>query len=244
LLTISFVHIKQAALRVLAITVLFVLLGLISGSVAAQGLDSPDSFTCITNRTLLRHDAELTLVTADKPLDGGILVFTNGTYSVNKGKIRTLQPGQYLRTDGFLVNPDNSIVPVFDHITQEGGRVMVFKDGDGTAITGPLTLPDGSIINPDGSYSRGTKRARLVDGQLLTLSGGVINRLDTITYKDGRVFVYKNGVIIPLQTPDVIMGMYDGSKVRGDGFVTFGDGSTLQLTNGQMVTVTGVRPDW
>ena len=241
LLTMRFVHMKQAALRLLAVTFF---LGLVSGSAVAQGINSPDAVTCITNRTLLRHGTELTLVTADKPMDGGILVFTNGTFSINKGKIRTLEPGQYLRTDGFLVNPDNSLVPVFDHITQRGGRVMVFKDGEGTTITTPLTLPDGSVINPDGSYTRGTKRARLVDGQLISPDGAAMNRLDSITYKDGRVVVCKNGAIIPLQSRDVIMGMYDGSKVRGDGLVTFNDGTTLQLTDGQMITVDGVRPDW
>jgi hypothetical protein len=40
------------------------------------------------------------------------------------------------------------------------------------------------------------------------------------------------------------MGMYDGTRVRGDGLVTFPDGSTTQLADGQIITLAGVRADW
>jgi hypothetical protein len=43
-------------------------------------------------------------------------------------------------------------MPVFDHLAMSKGRVMVFMDGQGEALSAPLTLPDGSVINPDGSY--------------------------------------------------------------------------------------------
>jgi hypothetical protein len=71
-----------------------------------------------------------------------------------------------------------------------------------------------------------------------------INRFDTITYNDGRVVVYKSGAIIPLQNREVIMGMYDGSKIRGDGQITWSDGILSQMTNGQLIVVQGVRASW
>ena len=82
-----------------------------------------------------------------------------------------------------------------------GARVMVFKDGEGEALADPLTLPDGSVINPDGFYTRpGGGYSRLVDGQLLTLEGASLAGLDTISFRNGRVVVYKAGALIPLQS--------------------------------------------
>ncbi len=177
-------------------------------------------------------------------LGSGIQVFTNATFKVNDGKVRNLEEGQTLRSDGYMLNSDGTLVPVTDHIVMSNGRVVVFKDGEGTPITEPLKLPDGSIINPDGTYSRDVRSARLVDGQLLTLDGAPMARWDTITFNDNKVVVFKNGILIPLQSADVTMGMYDGTRVRGDGFLTFKDGTTGQMTNGQIMTVEGVRPNW
>jgi hypothetical protein len=135
-------------------------------------------------------------------------------------------------------------MPVCDHIAMIGATVTVFRDGEGEPITDTLVLPDGTCINRDGTYARRYGRSsRLVDGQLLTLQGAPMSGLDTISFRDGRVVVYKAGSLIPLQSPIVIMGMYDGTRVRGDGFITFRDGTTTQMTEGQIVTVPGVRAD-
>jgi len=172
-------------------------------------------------------------------------VFTNGMFRVNEGKARNLEAGQILRADGILLNPDGSIMPVFDHIAMSKGVVMVFKDGAGERLTSTLTLPEGSIINPDGSFARPNGRhARLVDGQLITLEGAAMSTLDTITLRNGKVVVYKSGALIRLDSPVQIMGMYDGSRVRADGLITSPNGATSQLTEGQTITVEGVRPGW
>ena len=211
----------------------------------AQANSSTEAVTCLTNRTLLQRRGEWTLLESQMTMPGGITVFTNGTFQVNEGKTRHLEAGQILRADGVLLNPDGSVMPVFDHIVMSNGRVMVFKDGEGEALTAALTLPNGSILNPDGSYSRPSgRRSRLVDGQLLTLEGASMRGLDTITLRNGKVVVYKSGALIPLPSPNVIMGMYDGSRVRGDGLITSRDGTTSQLTEGQTITVEGVRADW
>ena len=68
--------------------------------------------------------------------------------------------------------------------------------------------------------------------------------LDTISFRNGKVVVYKSGALIPLSSPNIIMGMYDGTRVRGDGLVTSRDGTTSQLTEGQTITVEGVRAGW
>jgi hypothetical protein len=203
-----------------------------------------DGVICLTNRSLLQRGGEMTLLKAEMTMPGGIEVLTNGTFRVNQGKPRLLKEGQILREDGFLLNPDGSTMPVCDHLALSGARVMVFKDGDGEALAAPLTLPDGSIINPDGTYARAGRSSRLVDGQLVTLEGASLAGLDTISFRNGKVVVYKTGAVIPLQSRDVIMGMYDGTRVKGDGFITFHNGTTTQMTEGQIITAPGVRASW
>lgn len=233
---------KQTTLRALVIIQFFVAANAVL--VFAQANSFSEGVICRTNRTLLQSGREWTLLPAPMTMSGGIKVFTNGTFRVNEGKIRSLGAGQILRADGTLLNPDGSVMPVFDHIAMSKGTVMVFKDGEGAGLTAPLTMPDGSVINPDGSYARGTRRSRLVDGQLLTLEGASMGGLDTITLSNGKVVVYKSGALIRLESPVQIMGMYDGSRVRADGLVTFRDGTTTQLIEGQTVTVEGVRAGW
>ena len=234
---------KRSTLRAFVIIQFFLVAN--SALLFAQPNSFDEGVIVRTNRTLLQRGNEWTLLTADMTLPGGIQVFTNGTFRVNEGKERNLKEGQVLRADGYLLNPDGSVVPVWDHIAMIGARVMVFKDGEGEGLTTALTLPDGSIINPDGSYLRPNGRySRLVDGQLLTLEGASLAGLDTISFRNGRVVVYKAGALIPLQSPNVIMGMYDGTRVRGDGLITFHDGTTTQLSEGQTMTVPGVRADW
>ena len=68
--------------------------------------------------------------------------------------------------------------------------------------------------------------------------------LDSITLRDGKVVVCKSGRLIQLESPLQTMGMYDGSRIRGDGLLTSRDGTTSKLTEGQTITVEGVRAEW
>src|SRR5437870_10871798 len=159
---------KPMALRALVIIQFF--LAANAGMLIAQSNFSKEGVTCRTNRTLVQRGGEWTLLSSEMTMPGGIKVFTNGTFQVNDGKARDLQEGQILRSDGNLLNPDGSIMPVFDHIVMKG-KIWVFKDGEGAPLSDPLTLPDGSTLNPDGTYTRPGRSARLVDGQLLSLDG-------------------------------------------------------------------------
>ena len=219
-----------------------------AGLLCAQTNASAEAVTCRTNTSLLQRGGELRPLTEEMTMPGGIEVFTNGTFRVKEGKTRRLKEGQILRAEGYLVQPDGSTMPVFDHIAMSKGRVMVFKDGEGEALSAPLTLPDGSVINPDGSYWRPAgsygRRGRLGEGRLLTLAGAALAGLDTISLRNGKVVVYQSGAFISLQAANQVMGMYDGTRVRGDGFITFRDRTTTQLTEGQIITAPGMRADW
>jgi hypothetical protein len=234
---------NQVTLRPLVIIQVF--LGASSGLLFAQADYAGDTATCRTNRTQFQHGGDCVALTNIMTMPGGIRVFTNCTFRVNQGKARPLQEGQILRDDGFLLNSDGSVIPVRDHIVMSKGTVMVFKDGEGEALTATLTLPDGTGINLDGSYVRSSgRRSRLADGQLLTLDGIPIRGLDTISMHNGSVVVYKSGALIPLKSAVVIMGMLDGTRVRGDGLITSPNGTTSQLIEGQTITMPGLLVDW
>lgn len=237
---------KKSVLRPLLVFQLFA--AATPGLVFAQTNSSAEAVTCRTNTTLLQRGGELTLLTETMTMPGGIEVFTNGTFRVKEGKARALKEGQILRAEGYLVQPDGSTMPVFDHIAMSKGQVTVFKDGEGEALSAPLTLPDGSVINPDGSYWRPSgsygRRGRLGEGRLLTLEGAALSGLDTVSLRNGKVVVYQSGAWRSLQSANQVMGMSDGTRVRGDGLVTFRDRTTTQLAEGQTITAPGARADW
>jgi hypothetical protein len=233
---------KQTRLHVLVMAA--IVLAAATGVACAQGASTLQAVTCRTNTSLLQRGAAWEPLTAKLILPGGIEVFTNATFCIDEGKERRLKEGQILRSDGFLLNPDGSILPVRDHLAMSG-RVTVFKDGEGAALSAPLILPDGSVVNPDGTYTRPNNRyGRLVDGQLLTLGGVPIIGMDAITYREGKVVVYKSGTLVLLQSSTIIMGMNDGSRIRGDGLITFRDGRTTRMAEGETLTAPGVRASW
>jgi hypothetical protein len=227
------------------VIVIQMLLGASTGLLLAQSNYGGDSVTCRTNTTQFGQGGEYVLLTNTMKLARGIEVFTNCTFRVNEGKERPLREGQVLRADGFLLDPDGSIGPVRDHIEMTKGVVTIYKDGNASPLTSTLTLPDGTGINSDGSYARSSgRRSRLADGQLLTLEGTAIQGFDTISMRRGKVFVYKSGTLLPLESAVVIMGMADGTRIRGDGVMTSPSGTTSQLAEGQILIFPALRRDW
>lgn len=173
----------------------------------------------------------------------GIKVMTNLTYTVNAGRERKLLEGQILDKDGTLQSPDGSLMPVMDHVTQKGGKVMVFKDGVMTLVSGETQLADGSRVFADGTYVRKSgERLRLMDGQLIKVDGATLPATDTAMLQDGRVVVQKDGSSIPIKLrPTQSMMMSDGTKVLGDGTVIGKDGRTSKLVEGEVLKIEGVR---
>ena len=164
---------------------------------------------------------------------------TNGEFTVAGGKVRKLLEGQLLLRDGWIVYPSGSIEPVVDHVGMNAGRVIVVRDGVATPLTDRMTFPNGLGISPDGwaDYPSGS-HARLADGQLFRMDGSPIPAKDTVTLKGGVVVVEKDGSLIRLVS-NQIMGMNDGTKVQGDGFLVKPDGTTIRLYEGETVFVEG-----
>ena len=206
----------------------------------AQSADSADGVTVKGDRVYCLRGDRTELLTDNVKFPFDVEVTTNGTFTVANGRERRLQPGQVLRRDGWLLDADGSIQPVFDHVAMKGGQVIVVRDGQTGSLTEQKNFPNHMIIAPDGTcVSTDGRRARLVDGQAFRMDGTVIPAKDTATLINGRVVVQKDGSLSPL-SPVQIMGMSDGTRVRGDGTITKRDGSTSQLREGRTVLIEGV----
>jgi hypothetical protein len=170
-----------------------------------------------------------------------ILVNTNGAFTVAGGKPRQLREGEILDRSGMLLKGDGTISPVMDHVAMNRGRVMVVRDGDASEVKDLVKLGDGSTISADAylTPSSGTRR-RLLDGEIFFLKGGALPSRDTISMKDGRVMVQKDGSPLVIEGARTIT-MNDGTKVFGDGTVVKFNGETKKLREGETIVVEGVQ---
>ena len=208
-------------------------------SLQAQTNNPADGVTVKGEEVYCIRGEQLEVLTDNLKLSSDIEVNTNGCFKVGNGQERKLEEGQVLRRDGWLLNRDGSVWPVFDYVAMKEGKVIVVRDGRAETLTAPTTFPGNLKIAPDGScvYPNGSS-ARLVDGQLFRLDGTSVPAKDTVTLKNGRVVVQKSGTLISL-TPSQIMGMNDGTRVRGDGSIMNRDGTITQLREGQTVLIEG-----
>ena len=192
-------------------------------------------------KTFVVRDGKTDELQKNISLPGDIQMTTNGTFQVKQGKERILQEGQVLSRDGTLTSADGTAMPVSDHITMKNGRVILVKEGEPAPLAAEVKLGDGSRISPDGwLYFPNGSRSRLLDGQIFKLDGTAMPGIDTVTLQGGKVFVQKDGSLLPVPSGRSMM-MSDGTKVLGDGTVVKNDGSTVKLSEGQIITLEGVR---
>jgi hypothetical protein len=209
-----------------------------ASSLQAQVADLVDGVTITNGQPYAMQGGSLEPLTQNLEFPLDIEVTTNGSFKVAKGKERNLLEGQVIQHDGWLLSPDGSIEPVFDHVTMQG-KVFLVRDGESQALTNQMAFPNGLNINPDGTclYPDGSN-TRLMDGKLFQLDGTPIVSKDTISMKNGQVVVQKEGKMISI-LPWQTTGMNDGTTVRGDGLIQKKDGTQSQLVEGQTILVDG-----
>jgi hypothetical protein len=171
---------------------------------------------------------------------GGITVLTNGTFRVKEGKPRAFTEGQSLGKEGRLLNPDGSIEIVFDHIAMRRGVTFVVKDGESAPVSGEYRLGNGTRVRADGYvfFSDGKQRF-LLDGELLRLEGGAVAATDSVTLKNGKVILQKDGSMLTLDRGRTMM-MSEGTRVFGEGYLIQRDGTRVDLAEGQIILIEGV----
>ena len=186
------------------------------------------------NGTVIRTVTEVAL-----PFE--ILVQTNGTFTVKGGKVRRLEEGDVLGSDGMLLKPDGSIHAMMDHVTMNRGQVLRSEDGEAAAPRDSIQLGDGVTVRPDRKIITPQGKASWVlDGELFKPEGGTVPARDTITMQDGRVMVQKDGTMLALD-PARSITMNDGTKVLGDGtIIGFLTGQQTRLAEGQVFVIEGV----
>ena len=205
----------------------------------AQTVSSVDGVRVKDGKEYSMQGDRAELVTDNIEFPFNVVVTTNNTFKVADGKERDIADGQVIRRDGWILNPDGSIEPVFDHVAMKDGKVIVVRDGQTQALTQTMNFSNKMSIAPDTfcTYPDGI-HTRLMDGQLFRLDGTSIPSKDAVTLKNGHVVVQKEGTLVPLAA-NQIMGMNDGSRVGGNGSIQKHDGSTVTLHEGQTILIDG-----
>ena len=221
---------------------LVILAILCAPAIQAWAGDAADGVTVKDKKVFAMQGDKLEILSTNINLPFDVEVSTNGTFKIgDDGKERQIQEGQVVRNDGWLLNPDGSIEPVFDHVVMKDGRVYVVRDGEATVISKPFVFPNNISVGPDGTGSGlPGGRSRLQDGQLFRMDGTLVQSKDTVTLKDGHVVLQKDGSLIPL-APVQMMGMSDGTRVYGNGRIQKPDGTTIELREGQTVFIEGAK---
>lgn len=224
--------------------VILILAGLFSGVLPLRAEVDP-SIKSVQRRdgqNLIQREGSAVIGTNAVELPEGILVLTNGTFTVNAGRERKLREGEVLSADGMLTSPDGTVAPVVAHVVMKKGRLHVVRDGEAVPAGTEVILGDGTRIKPDGTATaKDGQLRRLLDGQLAKLDGSNIPSTDTATLSKGRVVLQKDGGKMTLR-PDQTIAMSDGTKVFGDGTVLFMDGSRTKLSEGVILKLPGVVP--
>ena len=185
-------------------------------------------------------DGKVLMAPDEIVLPFNIVVRTNGTFTVKGGEERKMLEGEMLMSDGMLLRPDGSIALVLDHVTLSRGRVLVTRDGISTELTAAMKLGDGTTVSPDGSVTPPNGSARkMLDGELFPLEGGKLPTRDTVTLKNGKVIVQKDGTQLVVEAARSIT-MNDGTKIMGDGTIIKLNGERTNVVEGQIFTLEGV----
>jgi hypothetical protein len=211
----------------------------------AADLASVERIQMTGGQMLVVLDGQTVPMTNEVILPYEIRVKTNGTFTVQGRRSRTLKEGQILGADGMLLSPDGHIEPVLDHLALTAGKTFLSADGDTSQArrdirlgNGALLTPDRVLLSPNGTWMR------VIDGQLLTPAGTTIPAKDTISLRDGKVIVQKDGPLadgsLLSVPPNRSLMMNDGTKVFGDGTLIARDGKVTKLSEGQTLVIEGV----
>jgi hypothetical protein len=166
---------------------------------------------------------------------------TNAVFRVGQGKERTLREGQILLPDGFLLGTDGSLAPVFDHYVMKRGDFWVCRDGVESRVAVLVGLPSGDRIDPAGWIRRPNgSSTRLIDGELLSLSGQPLPSWDVVSKLDGHLRIQKEGALVAVPSGRSLM-MNDGTKILTDGTLVSSSGTARALSMGEYVLLPGIR---
>ena len=214
---------------------------LVSFSLVAAPMTGVEKVQFRDNKVFAWRNGAVIQTKTEVALPFEILVQTNGIFTVKGGKVRRLEEGDILGSDGMLLKPDGNIHAMMDHVTLNRGQVLQNADGEAATPRDSIQLGDGMTLRPDRKIITPQGKASwLLDGELFKPEGGTLPARDTITMQNGRVMVQKDGTMLALD-PARSITMNDGTKVLGDGTVIgFLTGTQTKLAEGQVHIIEGV----
>jgi hypothetical protein len=178
-------------------------------------------------------------------MGAGFHVHLDGTIWQDAKPLWQLRDGELFAADGTVMDASGRVTHVVAHYLRRGGEFRLVVQGDETPVAPGTQLADGTqlldhgfVVMPDGS------RSYLEDGQGFALPGGELPSWDTVTFRNGKVTVYKDGTLLELDRNRVLM-MSEGTKVFGDGRVVRRDRendwaeATFQLPEGSLLKLPG-----
>ena len=216
--------------------------GAVSVAHAADNAPQVDLVVMKDGKPTLQVDGEFKPLEKDLALTPAITVLTNGTFTVHEGSPRELKEGQTLRKDGMLLNPNGTIATVEDHAILLKGKVWIYQNGSGAPLQTEFAMPDGTRISATGQIRTASGEfRRMVEGQMFKLTGEALPTKDSVTMRNGTVFVQKEGTQFAIKPRQSIM-MNDGTKVYGSGKLENRDGATQTVAEGQVILLPGIVP--
>ncbi|MBI1842274.1 MAG: hypothetical protein HYR88_15670 [Verrucomicrobia bacterium] len=205
------------------------------------------SVPCVRMRSgrveVLRAGIQAPLLRALR-LPNEIELHPDGVLLKRGAPIGKLAEGERLFMDGALFRPDGSMTYPQEHFVRVKGKLMRVVQGVAEPVPPGQQLENGTWI---GEYGRmimpNGYASHLQDGQIFQPDGQELRAWDTITYRDGRVVLFKDGSLIPLP-PGRTMVMNDGTLVRGDGSLlrhsaarAYASEAPVRLSDGDLVRV-------
>lgn len=152
-----------------------------------------------------------------------------------------------------------------DRLMLVDGEVLQIRDQDQIRLNEPITLNDGTVINPDGTYMTGDqKQMRLKDGECLDNDGVFYRNEYQYRYKiqqenrglaenqirernqnrfqvmviDGEAYQIRNEYQIKIQNQ---FDVGDGTVVHPDGTYQNRNQQQLQLKEGECINMDGAK---
>jgi hypothetical protein len=168
-----------------------------------------------------------------------LTVLTNGVITIASDGEEELAEGRRVSLDGFWMGEDGTLLVFKPHYLFKERMLFFVESGVLTKVDQDVTLKNGAVLCTDATLLTPSGRlVRLDDGHMLTVNGDPIPGLDHVAIADGKLVLQKDGSIIPLPVVSTI-GMSDGTRVRGDGLITWPSGYEFMLSEGQRLTVEG-----
>jgi hypothetical protein len=147
--------------------------GLIISPLSAENLAMFNGAILRDGKMLVMKNGETTPMEKEMVMSNGAVVSTEGKVKVKGAKTVTLKEGQIVQMDGTVRMTKPGMVR--DHVMIKDGKSVVVKDGKFMLLEEEMTMPNGVVVMPNGSYTtKEGKTLKLKEGEKMTMDGKLV----------------------------------------------------------------------